>query len=156
MLRNAFNFTGHGAELGVQRGLYSRTLLEGWRQCDTYVQVDAWRSLSNYSDIANVDADEQRHRRREASQAGDAMVAAGYAKRIEQCADFTSACARRYPDGHFDFIYVDARHDYKGVLDDLRSWWPKLRVGGVMAGHDYTEQSEPRVGSCTMHPLHTY
>ena len=32
-------------------------------------------------------------------------------------------------------------------MDDLATWWPKLRVGGVMAGHDYTEQSEPRVGS---------
>lgn len=34
-------------------------------------------------------------------------------------------------------IYVDARHDYCGVMDDLNAWWPKLREGGLAAGHDY-------------------
>eukprot|EP00758_Cryptobia_borreli_P017344 Tbor_TRINITY_DN6182_c4_g1::TRINITY_DN6182_c4_g1_i3::g.22011::m.22011 len=38
---------------------------------------------------------------------------------------------------YFDYIYVDARHDYKGVLDDISQWWPKLKKGGIMAGHDY-------------------
>lgn len=41
---------------------------------------------------------------------------------------------------------MDARHDYKGVAQDLCMWWPKLRRGGVMAGHDYTEQREPDAG----------
>ena len=33
--------------------------------------------------------------------------------------------------------YVDARHDFKGVWEDLVAYWPKLRPGGIMAGHDY-------------------
>lgn len=111
MLRVAYNFTGHAAELGVQRGLFTRTLLAGWRQCDTFVQVDAWRALSNYQDVANVAADEQQSRRHEASEHGAAMVAAGHARRVEQCAGLTSECADRYPDGYFDFVYVDARHE---------------------------------------------
>lgn len=36
-----------------------------------------------------------------------------------------------------DFIYVDARHDYCGTLADIEPYWPKLREGGIMAGHDY-------------------
>eukprot|EP00758_Cryptobia_borreli_P017336 Tbor_TRINITY_DN6182_c4_g1::TRINITY_DN6182_c4_g1_i11::g.22020::m.22020 len=43
---------------------------------------------------------------------------------------------------YFDYIYVDARHDYKGVLDDISQWWPKLKKGGIMAGHDYVIHSE--------------
>jgi hypothetical protein len=39
----------------------------------------------------------------------------------------------------FDFIFIDARHDYDSVWEDLRSWWPLLRVGGLFAGHDYVE-----------------
>ena len=26
---------------------------------------------------------------------------------------------------------------HKGVLQDLTAWWPKLKVGGLMAGDDY-------------------
>ena len=32
---------------------------------------------------------------------------------------------------------VDAVHDYQGALIDMCDWWPKLKPGGVMAGHDY-------------------
>ena len=41
-----------------------------------------------------------------------------------------------------DFIYVDARHDYCGVAEDLADWWPKLRPGGILAGHDYLHAGE--------------
>jgi len=30
-----------------------------------------------------------------------------------------------------------AVHDYDGALVDMLDWWPKLKPGGVMAGHDY-------------------
>ena len=35
------------------------------------------------------------------------------------------------------FVYIDAQHWEKDVLDDCRAWWPKVREGGVLAGHDY-------------------
>ena len=53
-----------------------------------------------------------------------------------------SVCAERYPDEYFDFIYVDARHDFKGVTVDMEAWWPKLRPGGIFAGRDYMTQAE--------------
>ena len=36
----------------------------------------------------------------------------------------------------FDFIFVDACHEYDGVFSDLSNYWPLLRAGGQMAGHD--------------------
>ena len=63
-------------------------------------------------------------------------------EKIDVCRNFTTSCAPLYADGHFDFIYVDARHDYKGALVDMEAWWPKLKEGGIMAGHDYMIQVE--------------
>jgi predicted O-methyltransferase YrrM len=38
-----------------------------------------------------------------------------------------------------DFIFVDGDHSWEGVKNDIVLWWPKLKPGGVMAGHDYFE-----------------
>eukprot|EP00602_Paraphysomonas_sp_CaronLab_P001409 CAMPEP_0185026248 /NCGR_PEP_ID=MMETSP1103-20130426/10182_1 /TAXON_ID=36769 /ORGANISM="Paraphysomonas bandaiensis, Strain Caron Lab Isolate" /LENGTH=114 /DNA_ID=CAMNT_0027559757 /DNA_START=408 /DNA_END=749 /DNA_ORIENTATION=- len=65
-----------------------------------------------------------------------------YSKVLEVCQNYTTVCATRYPDNFFDFIYVDARHDYKGVLVDLHTWWPKLKRGGIIGGHDYVTQND--------------
>lgn len=54
----------------------------------------------------------------------------------------TSEAAELIPDGSLDFVYVDARHDYCGCLKDLETYWPKLRPGGLMAGHDYVDASQ--------------
>lgn len=40
-------------------------------------------------------------------------------------------------DGWYDFVYLDADHRYEHVLADCRAWWPKVRSGGVLCGHDY-------------------
>jgi len=46
-----------------------------------------------------------------------------------------------FKDGELDFIYIDGDHRYEGVLADLNGWKPKLRTGGVMAGHDWSFKS---------------
>lgn len=47
------------------------------------------------------------------------------------------AC-RLFPDGFFDFIYLDCDHRYEAMRDDLRRWHWKLRPGGILAGHDHS------------------
>src|SRR5690606_9544392 len=50
----------------------------------------------------------------------------------------TSAIAARLLSGiKADLIHIDGSHDEMDVLDDLWSYWPILRDGGVMFGDDY-------------------
>jgi hypothetical protein len=42
-----------------------------------------------------------------------------------------------FEDGTLDFVYIDANHDYSYVKDDIEQWSRKVRVGGIVAGHDY-------------------
>lgn len=45
--------------------------------------------------------------------------------------------ASKIEDESLGFIYIDAGHSEEDVLQDLAAWYPKLKPGGVMAGHDY-------------------
>lgn len=44
---------------------------------------------------------------------------------------------KRFTPGFFDFVYIDGAHDKKSITEDLRNWIPKVKKGGIIAGHDY-------------------
>lgn len=46
--------------------------------------------------------------------------------------------ANYYVDESLDFIFIDAAHDYESVKKDINAWFPKIKKGGIIAGHDYT------------------
>jgi predicted O-methyltransferase YrrM len=53
----------------------------------------------------------------------------------------------------FDTIYIDGDHTYEGVLQDIESWYPMLREGGVICGHDYWPK-DPGVMDAVDHVFH--
>lgn len=126
-----------GAELGVQEGSYTQKLLQNWRGMSKYVLVDVWPSQEHYEDIANVPNDKQEEYFRTTQ-----TNIKPWSDKIEICRNLTTVCVNFFPHGYFDFVYVDARHDRLGVLDDLSCWWPKVKRHGLMCGHDYEEQDD--------------
>lgn len=50
----------------------------------------------------------------------------------------------RFPDNHFDFVFIDASHKYEWTKADIRCWYPKIKEGGILAGHDYLAHPEVR------------
>lgn len=45
--------------------------------------------------------------------------------------------AKTYEDDSLDFVFIDGDHRYECVLEDINAWLPKVKSGGVLAGHDY-------------------
>lgn len=37
-------------------------------------------------------------------------------------------------------VFIDALHDYESVKQDIEEWWPLVREGGYLAGHDYNHK----------------
>lgn len=48
--------------------------------------------------------------------------------------------ASHFQDESQDLIFLDADHRREYVLADIAAWWPKLKPGGVLCGHDYCQQ----------------
>ena len=93
---------------------------------------DMWQQQSaNYADTANVDNNQQEEIFKEAQ-----WRMAKFVNRTQAVFHRNTSvdAALGFPDASVDFIYLDARHDYCGVTEDLYAWYPKLRVGGIMAG----------------------
>jgi cephalosporin hydroxylase len=47
--------------------------------------------------------------------------------------------ASRYLDRSLDFVFIDAAHDYDNVKADIEAWFAKVKKGGYIGGHDYSE-----------------
>jgi hypothetical protein len=45
--------------------------------------------------------------------------------------------ARLFDDKSLDFVFIDGSHLYESVRDDIAAWAPKIKSGGIIAGHDY-------------------
>lgn len=43
-----------------------------------------------------------------------------------------------FDDNSLDLVYIDGDHRYDYVKKDILSWASKVKVGGIIAGHDYS------------------
>lgn len=48
------------------------------------------------------------------------------------------SASTKFPNESIDFVFIDADHRYQFVKNDINAWWPKVKKGGIMAGHDFT------------------
>lgn len=50
--------------------------------------------------------------------------------------EYSQYAAMSFGKESVDLVYIDASHIYKDVKLDLNCWYPKVRSGGMLCGHD--------------------
>ena len=45
--------------------------------------------------------------------------------------------SKKFKDKSLDFVFLDGSHEYEDVKLDIQNWLPKIKPGGILAGHDY-------------------
>lgn len=131
-----------GAEIGVQDSDHAVYLLERW--AGSLLLVDPWRYYVGlkYNDMANT-ADEAHEIHRQ----NCLKKLEPFSGRYKVMRMFSHEAAVELDDGSLDFIYLDGNHTYAWVWMDQMIWWDKIRPGGIISGHDYTEDGPPRQGN---------
>lgn len=44
---------------------------------------------------------------------------------------------RLFQNKELDWVYLDARHYYNGILEDLNIWFPKIKINGFLCGDNF-------------------
>jgi hypothetical protein len=127
------NPKGRGVEVGTFQGEFSKDILNSWD--GTLFMVDVWRPLSNeeYLDSSN-------HGHFENGVYGDAMKNInGLEDRGIMVRASSEVASSMFEDNSLDFVYIDANHAYDYVVQDINLWYPKVKIGGYLCGHDYVD-----------------
>lgn len=69
----------------------------------------------------------------------DAFMDARVGERFQFINEASPEALKQFKRNTFDWIYIDGRHDYDGVLQDFHAAWPLLKKGGVMVFDDYDD-----------------
>lgn len=121
---------GKGIEVGTFKGELSIEVLKMWD--GTLYMLDVWRPLGDeYVDSSN-------HANFEQGVFRDAMNnIQGLEDRGVMIRATSEVGANIFADESLDFAYIDANHAYAFVKQDIALWWPKVKKGGWLCGHDY-------------------
>lgn len=120
-----------GAEVGVREGHFSRFIVQN-TDIEKWYAIDPWE---NNPELGNAD---------EAYRIAKEMFEP-FGNRIEMIKGYSPSAADFVEDNSLDFIYIDGMHTYNEVKADIDAWWNKLKVGGILAGHDYHLEDWPGV-----------
>lgn len=122
---------GRGIEIGVFKGEFSKEILSKWG--GTLYLVDVWRPLGEeYEDASN-------HILHLDAYAETMQNIKGFEDRGIMIRANSKFASEMFGDNSLDFIYIDANHAYDFVVEDISLWFPKLKKGGILAGHDYID-----------------
>lgn len=65
----------------------------------------------------------------------------------------TSEAADNVPNNSVDLLFIDADHSYQNVKEDIETWLPKMKRGGVISGHDFFREGVNRALHDTIWPV---
>ena len=131
-----------GAEVGVWRGETSEYMLRSLPQLHLHM-VDLW---TTYPPSAANSCLKQARQEAFDDSRQQAVRATEFAadRRTIHRMDSVQAAAS-FDDASLDFIFIDAEHSYESAFADIAAWWPKLKPGGFLFGHDYGQPRFPGV-----------
>lgn len=122
-------FCGSGVEVGVQYGENAKRILSFYEGEMTLIDPYIKWENGEYIDGCNK-FDMQIAKR------FSARYLQQFGTRIEWVYDTSLNALKDVPDGQ-DFVYLDGVHHNPVLRQDIEGYWEKVRVGGVLGGHDF-------------------
>ena len=122
-----------GAEIGVNTGVTTEYWLQNLKIQKLYA-IDPWLPYDGPSAGTTHPTEPmaEGHYRETLSRI------APFKDKVEVLKMTSEEAAKIVPDDSLDFVFIDGNHSYEFVRQDMGLWWPKVKLGGIFAGHDYS------------------
>jgi hypothetical protein len=141
LLREIYAEHKVGVEVGVYKGHLSGRLLAANARLFLHM-VDPWKESTEGDSYTTTDD----HIARATQAEHDANMRAAlesvkpFAGRYKVHRMTSEEASKLFDDASLDFVFIDGDHSYEGCSLDIRCWWPKLKPGGLLSGHDYRDE----------------
>lgn len=122
-----------GVEIGVLDGKHALSMLKNLNLkklylIDPYENYDGFNikeEIINGKDLNRLNKAERNAKKRLRKYEGKIVWIKGYSSKV----------LHKIPN-NLDFVYIDGAHDYQNVKQDIENYYPKVKVGGIIGGHD--------------------
>ncbi len=139
-----------GVELGVYRGDLSAAILSTFPTLHLHL-VDKWTQVDKNSDYYKTGDGAAKHsqdehlnnklRTLEQIEPFKERATIWHCSGVEAAREMLSKLDKEF----LDFIFIDAEHTKKAVIEDIMTWWPLIKRGGIISGHDYCPNRWPEI-----------
>jgi hypothetical protein len=131
-----------GAEIGVYEGDFAARimrivkpkklhLIDPWKYECSATYRESWYGGEHGVNQAKMDSIHEGVLRRFQTPIRTGIIAVHRSPSLEASVAF--------PDGYFDWIYIDGNHLYEFVKEDLERYYAKVKRAGYITGDDYAE-----------------
>ena len=114
-------------EIGSLKGEHALSILQNLNVEKLYI-IDPYEDYKDYKEgrsQKSLSRAERECRRR----------LSPYLKKVVFIKKYSNDAVKEIPK-EIDYIYIDGNHDYEFVRDDLKNYFPLVKLGGIVAGHD--------------------
>ena len=118
-----------GAEIGVERGMFTEVLCKANPQAKIYA-IDPWTAYKGYRDHVSQDKLDGFY-----DDAANRLTGLN----CHLVRQFSHEAVEAFADNDLDFVFIDANHKLEDVINDIVIWSKKIRPGGIISGHDYRQ-----------------
>ena len=117
-----------GAEIGVWNGVHAAEMFNNIPGLELYC-VDSWSAFYQERLFTNQEMISVYEDAKENLNGRNAHIVRGMSAEV----------SKLILDRTLDFVYIDACHYFNEVMLDIILWAPKVRSGGIVAGHDFRD-----------------
>lgn len=115
-----------GVEVGTEQGRFADCLLRKIPNLKLSV-IDCWEGYEGYRKHMKEKIKEYEKKARER-----------LGGRCEIIKKYSMEAVKDFADNSLDFVFIDGNHEFRQVIDDIDEWTKKVKVGGLVMGHDFT------------------
>ena len=125
---NGGRFVECGAWLGKSSSFLCDIIEESKKDIDLWI-VDSWLGSKCELDTA--------HRLAKRTDIYKIFIENMGTRKFNHIKALSVDACKKFKDKSCDIVYIDMEHTYEAVKEDINLWLPKVKLGGILSGHDY-------------------